>query len=131
MKTSTRPIGELLEVLCEDLSVTDIKKADVLSTIAVEISKARIDRNMNQKEFANLIGVSQGMVSRWENGNCNFTIETLVDIFCKLGKDLYLCFEKPVSTISNVITGNFPSASAWNTKRPSAVKADKIEEEAV
>lgn len=107
------------------------KKADVLSTIAVEISKARIDRNMNQKEFANLIGVSQGMVSRWENGNCNFTIETLVDIFCKLGKDLYLCFENPVSTISNVITGNFPSASTWNTKRPSAVKADKIEEEAV
>lgn len=130
MKTNTRPINELLETLCEGLSVSDIKKADMLSTIALEITKSRSDRNMSQKEFADFIGVSQGMVSRWENGDYNFTIEKLIEIFCKLDIDINLKFENVPSAPNNIIDGFFPSVPTWNTKRHSNLKADKIEEEA-
>lgn len=43
---------------------------------------------MTQKEFADHMCVSQGMVSKWESGDYNFTIRTLADIAEKLDMDL-------------------------------------------
>ena len=39
---------------------------------------------MSQKQFAQFMGVSQAMVSKWESGDCNFTIETIAKICDKL-----------------------------------------------
>ena len=33
-----------------------------------------------QKELAEKMGVKQSLVSRWESGECNYTIDTLVEI---------------------------------------------------
>lgn len=43
---------------------------------------------MTQEEFAQYLGVSQGMVSRWENRDYNFTVKSLNDICQKLNLSL-------------------------------------------
>lgn len=43
---------------------------------------------MTQEEFAQYLGVSQGMVSRWENRDYNFTVKSLNDICRKLNLSL-------------------------------------------
>ncbi|CBK75268.1 Helix-turn-helix [Butyrivibrio fibrisolvens 16/4] len=40
---------------------------------------------MTQKEFADFMGVTQGMVSKWESREYNFTIKSLNEICAKLG----------------------------------------------
>lgn len=52
--------------------------------ISAEISYRRVKLGLSQKEFAERMGVSQGLVSRWENGDTNFTLSTLVKIASKL-----------------------------------------------
>jgi len=49
-----------------------------------------------QQELANMLGVSQVMISRWENGEENFTIATLARISKALGMALYNPLEKCV-----------------------------------
>ena len=46
---------------------------------------------MTQKEFAAFMGVTQGMVSKWESRDYNFTIRSLNEICEKL--ELDLCVE--------------------------------------
>lgn len=64
----------------------EIKK--IKSLIGAEIEFARISLGQNQKDFAKFMGVTQGMVSRWESGTYNFTIETLSNIAFKLGRSV-------------------------------------------
>lgn len=71
--------------LAEGLDESEIKEIKELALIAAKIELKRIDLGMTQKEFARMMGVSQGMVSRWESGTYNFTITTLNDICKKLG----------------------------------------------
>lgn len=53
-------------------------------TIAAEITGRRIDLGMTQKDLAHFLGVSQSTLSKWESGETNFTLSTLVSIACKL-----------------------------------------------
>lgn len=43
---------------------------------------------MTQQEFAEYMGVTQGMVSKWESREYNFTIKTLNDICQKVNREL-------------------------------------------
>lgn len=52
--------------------------------VSANILKKRIQSGKTQKEFAKYMGVSQGMVSKWESGNYNFTIKAIAEIFDKL-----------------------------------------------
>ena len=62
--------------------------------IGAEIVMKRREMGMNQKEFAKFMGVSQGLVSRWERGETNFTLESLTKISAKLGLEMQ-CPIKP------------------------------------
>ncbi len=73
--------------LLEGLSNTEVKKIKELALISSKIQLKRIELGMNQKQFAKMMGVSQGMISKWESGGYNFTINTLIDICSKLGLD--------------------------------------------
>lgn len=64
------------------------EKLRVCAGISVEIEMARMNLGMNQKEFAKFMGVSQGMISKWESGDYNFTIEALARIGSKLGRSV-------------------------------------------
>lgn len=86
-------LGKDLKELVNSITGADLISAKVLADISVTIFKERLKRDMTQKEFADLMGVSQGMVSKWESDNYNFTIETLSSICDKLGLDLEIKME--------------------------------------
>lgn len=77
-------IGSLLTALSENLSAADIVLAGLKAEISAVITAKRLELGFSQKEFADFMGVSQGLVSRWENGDTNFTLQTLSDIAVKL-----------------------------------------------
>lgn len=58
----------------------------IRAIVSAEIQLARLERKMDQKAFADFMGVTQGMVSRWENGDYNFTVKKLSEIAVKLGR---------------------------------------------
>lgn len=66
--------------IAEGLSDAEIKTTVALAKISGQIERCRIDMHMSQKEFATYMGVSQSMVSKWENSEYNFTIEALNEI---------------------------------------------------
>ncbi len=94
------PISSLLETLTSNLTEADIITANILSNISFNITTHRKKLKMNQKQFAGLMGVTQGMVSKWENGDYNFTIETLINIFDKLDININISFDesRPLET---------------------------------
>jgi len=67
------------------LETQEIKTLVELARISAKIELARLDRGMTQKEFADFMGVTQGMVSKWESREYNFTIKSLNEICEKLG----------------------------------------------
>ena len=73
------------ETLADSLSRSDVLEIVLKNTIVSALITARVEKTMNQKEFAAFMGVSQAMVSKWESGDCNFTVETIAKICEKLG----------------------------------------------
>ena len=74
--------------LVDELSDDERKAAEYISAIAVSIQQERRSQGLTQKELAGRLGVSQTMVSQWENGEKNFTVTTLVKISLALGLPL-------------------------------------------
>lgn len=75
--------------ITDGLSDLEIKKIKDLARISAAIELRRKELGMNQKQFAAHMGVSQAMVSKWESGEYNFTINTLNEICAKLGLFFY------------------------------------------
>lgn len=94
MSNQMKPIRDLFELLTQNMSNADIKKAHLLSMISAEIIKQRAHLGMTQKQLADHLGVSQGMISKWENGDYNFTIGTLTDVLCELDVDFDITFRE-------------------------------------
>jgi len=80
--------------LIEGVSKEQLESEKILAVISAKIQLKRIEMGLDQKQFAKKLGVSQGMVSRWESGTYNFTISTLVNICEKLG----LTFDPQITT---------------------------------
>lgn len=73
--------------LSADMDVESIKEVKELARISAKIQMKRNELGMNQKQFAKALGVSQGMVSKWESGEYNFTISALSVLCSKLNMD--------------------------------------------
>ena len=58
---------KMIERLADCLQNSDVIAAEQQAKIAATIAKNRVDMQMNQKEFAEFMGVSQSMVSKWES----------------------------------------------------------------
>jgi Predicted transcriptional regulators len=85
--------------------------------IAAEITGRRIDLGMTQKDLAHFLGISQSTLSKWESGETNFTLSTLVSIACKLDIEMQSPYvpTPPItyqSAYSNIIV--LPT-NGWNT----------------
>jgi DNA-binding transcriptional regulator YiaG len=74
--------------LTDELSDEELKAAEYIASIAQSIQKQRRTQGLTQKQLADRLGVSQAMVSQWENGEENFTVTTLVRISSALGLSL-------------------------------------------
>lgn len=79
-----KELNNLVEGLSPNLSLADVYSIKNLSKISYVIVKKRLQLDMDQKSFAKLMGVSQTMVSKWESGKYNFTINTISKICSKL-----------------------------------------------
>lgn len=58
-----------------------------------EIISARKDKNITQKELSDLTGITQGDISKIENGNANPSLKTLKKLASAFGKKLVVSFE--------------------------------------
>ncbi|MDR1020863.1 MAG: helix-turn-helix domain-containing protein [Synergistaceae bacterium] len=66
------------------LSADERRTAEFIALIAASIQNRRHAKGYSQKDLARMMGVSQAMISRWENGEENFTIATLAKISAAL-----------------------------------------------
>lgn len=103
---------KLLSELTADIPADELEADIVLADIAGKLSAERIKKNMSQKEFAKLLGVSQGRISKMESGDCNFSVRRLIKIAHKLSIPLKILFgEKPIlqagTVYSNASTACF------------------------
>lgn len=76
------------ESIFSTLSESDKRKNEKMVQVALVIKHERMARNMTQKEFAEFLHVKQAQISKWESGDCNFTMSTLYFICDKLELDL-------------------------------------------
>ncbi len=76
--------------LFSDLTDAQKMEADFSAEVAIQIIKKRTELNMTQKQFAEYAHVSQAMVSRWESGENNFSIQNLMKLFSLLGLKLVI-----------------------------------------
>lgn len=109
----SKNMKDLVDALAASLSCSDVIAAEALAKVSTMIFKARIDRGMTQKEFAELLGVSQGMVSKWESEDYNFSIEALAKICEKLDWDLMIDMRPRSKTRFSQINNSFRK---WRTK---------------
>ena len=75
--------------LSDSLSQEEAKTAKYLAQVAATIQLQRKAKGYTQLELARRLGVSQVMVSRWENGEENITLATLVKISSALDLDFH------------------------------------------
>ena len=66
----------------------ELKKNEAEYKIIEEIIMARKEKNITQKELAELIGTRQSNISRLESGNYNPTLEFLNKVARAVGKKL-------------------------------------------
>ena len=74
--------------LFDELTEDERSASELIAAIAVTVQQERRAQGLTQKEFAEKLGVSQSMISQWENGEENFTVATLVRISSALGLSL-------------------------------------------
>lgn len=75
--------------LTDSLTIEDRIAAESIALIAATIQRQRKTLGYSQQELATKLGVSQAMISRWENGEENFTVHTLAKISAALGMKLH------------------------------------------
>ena len=72
----------------EGISKSEVKTIVELAKISAQIERCRLDMGMTQQKFAEYMGVTQAMVSKWESREYNFTIRTLNEICQKTNLNL-------------------------------------------
>ena len=95
IKSDSAKLEDLLQLFGENISAADINASRYLGEISAAIVKKRMKLNMTQKEFAKHIKVSQGMISKWEGGDYNFSIKSLAELAEKLDMELYVNLKSP------------------------------------
>lgn len=96
--------------ITEGFSDAEVKTIVELAKISARIERCRLEMGMTQKEFAEYMGVTQSMVSKWESREYNFTIRTLNDICQKINLELSVSLEKPCARSNYKVI-------KWDTER--------------
>ena len=114
----------MYDLLSQYISKSDVYAAKVIAKVSMFIYKYRQDKNMTQKAFAEFMGVTQAMVSKWESANYNFTIETIAQISEKLNFTFDIEFIPESEYLINANNNKYESVAvneAWQ------IKTNKIE----
>lgn len=110
--------NELLMQLSDELSAEELMLASLQGLIASEITIKRHEAGLSQKDFAKRMGVSQGLVSKWEAGENNYTLSTLVKIALALNIDMQVPYvlDKPKIYTSKDSIIYLPGTNGWDTE---------------
>ena len=81
-------VKKMVSFFTDHLSTEETMLYVLQSMIAAEVTSRRVEMDMTQKDFAQLLNVSQSTLSKWESGETNFTLSTLVTIASKLDLEI-------------------------------------------
>ena len=90
--------------LFSELTESDILAGELRHQISKLIHNKRLELKMTQKQFAEYMGVTQGMVSKWESFGYNFSLDTIGEIFSKLKIDVAFKVNDISEEYSNNVT---------------------------
>lgn len=93
--TTEATIEDLLSLFEDVLSPDQMLYAKATSQISSAITRERLRLRMNQSEFADYIHATQSLVSRWESGEYNFTLQKIAEIAAALDMDVSVRMHKP------------------------------------
>ena len=86
MKTvNKRNAKGVLGLMIAEIDPVKLAKTRNRMIVAAKIADAMKAKNLNQKQFAKLMGRTESEISDWLSGDRNFTIDTLFDIGQALG----------------------------------------------
>ena len=77
-------MSDLFYDLFDCLSETEKKQGKLKGMVSAAIENKRYKLNMTQKQFAEMMGITQGMVSKLESAEYNISMDKLIEIFEKL-----------------------------------------------
>lgn len=110
-----------VDLFCE-LSEEEKICADLQASIAIYVHNRRLALGMTQSEFAKALNVTQAAVSKWESGECNFTLSALAKLFSKIGSGLSFEFNsksepKPSPKLSQTVWKSITAGdNKWNSR---------------
>lgn len=132
----TCTINDLLELFEDSIDPSDVLAAKLMAQVSTSITKERLRLNMNQQDFSKYIHVSQALVSRWEHGECNFSLKKIAEIAALLNLNVDISFHNnslqlkkgnaeyhPVETFTKVVRYN-ANPSQYKNKAYSSLKAE-------
>ena len=91
---------DLIAAIAKNMTAAELAKAAVNIQIQQMIHDTRIKKGWTQKDLADKMGVKQSLVSRWESGECNYTIDTLIEIADALGLSVQCPLKIDSQTVS-------------------------------
>ena len=89
-------INDLFDLFSDILTPEDILSAKLMSQFSNAIAAERLSLNLSQKDFAEHIGASQSLISRWECGDYNFSFNKVASSLVNCG-----CKEKDVNNAAS------------------------------
>ena len=111
MKGNTK---EMYEFISNYISKSDIYAASVIAKISAFIINYRYKTGMTHKEFAKFMGVTQGMISKWESAEYNFSVESIAQIAEKLGVTVDITFTPEQEYLANArINSHYRQDTPW------------------
>lgn len=72
--------------------------ASLMCDVSTALVEYRRKNSLSQKKLAEKLDVGQSMVSKYESGDYNWTIRSLVEVSSKLGLDLTLSIDEKEMT---------------------------------
>ena len=88
------PVSELLLSITSSMKPYDVRSTRVNSNISALIAKEREGRKMNNKNFAEFLGISPQKLKHWESGKHDFCIYEISYIMHKLELDYKITVER-------------------------------------
>lgn len=83
---------------------------DIYRLLQNKIREARLMAGHTQKEFAQLLGVTQVTVARWETGGRPISLDSLIEVARVTGNELSWFFENQCEQCHHAITSDLLTA---------------------
>ena len=79
-----------VDIRAELFTPEEIAASNLRVAIMLELTKARHDKKISQRELESLSGVKQPIISRMESGTTSPQLDTVLKVLGALGKTLYV-----------------------------------------